>query len=78
MKTPIGDEEDLRNQLARDGDGTMAHQLVFDLCSHASRWRAQASVAAARCEQERAILVASAFADAAHIVETLAPRLRSH
>jgi hypothetical protein len=77
MTTLIENDDNLRIQLASDGDGTLAHQLVFDLCAQASRWRDQARTVLARGEQERALAISSAFGDAAHIVETLAPRLRA-
>jgi hypothetical protein len=77
MKTLIENDDNLRSQLASDCDGTLAHQLVFDLFAQANRWRDQAKTVLARAEEERAIAISNAFGDAAHIVETLAPRLRA-
>lgn len=76
MKTLIESNDDLRSQLASDSDGSLAHQLAFDLCSAASCWRAQAATAFAPAEQVCASAISSAFGHAAHIVEALAPQLR--
>ena len=76
MKHKIASEDELGAQLAADSDGSLAHQLVFDLSSDARQWFELATRAHTDRDWRQAQSIALAYSAAAHVIESLAPALR--
>ena len=77
MASVTNQETDLRTRLMRDQNGALAYELISQFSHASSRWRAVHSPRILGSAQVHAPELARVHSLAAHVIDTLAPRLRN-
>ncbi len=77
MASVTNQETDLRTKLMQDPNGALAYELISQLSQASSRWRSLGSPRIPGSSPAHALELARVHSLAAHLIDTLAPRLRN-